>query len=194
MSANLQLQLINEFITVKIARIRTLTLRETHLSRFYLSLVSMLFINNKGHTAFLHFFFFIFSFFHFFYFFGVLKNSEILGRFCGLLGVKWRKTRHTLNSHVCVTHLYGLFPTQPPLLCYFITFQPPASNPHTPVKFNQTAPNGQVAGSRILPWGPPHTISQKLTICEFCGISFINIIFYRSCLILPQNRPNITGF
>ena len=112
--------------------------------------------------------------------------------------------------YICVSHLYGLFTTNPPILCDFNAIQPPASNPHTPVKFSQITPNGQIAGSRILPWGPPHgfsqqavkstdshsftdvpifhgvpphPISQKLTICEFCGISFINI-FYRSCFFV----------
>ena len=122
---------------------------------------------------------------------------------------------------ICVTDVYVLLTTNPTLLCDFITIQPPSSNSLTPVKFNQTAPTGQIAGSRILPWVPPHGFSRQavkstdshfflptprrphecpppdfsktydLSICEFCGISSINI-FYRSCLILPQKRPKIT--
>ena len=86
----------------------------------------------------------------------MLLKPVNLGRFCGHLGVKRRKTRNTSTSHICVTQF-----TNAPLLCDFIAVQHPASNPHSPVKFSQMTPNGQIAGSRILPWGPPHGFSQQ---------------------------------
>ena len=102
-----------------------------------------------------------------------------------------------VKPHKCVTNVYGLSTAIPPLLCNFTTTQPPASNPHTPVKFNQTAPNKrsnrgfshftmgsppsifstscQINGFpifyRFFCGIPRHPVSQKLTICEFCGIS-----------------------
>ena len=91
----------------------------------------------------------------------MLLKPVILGRFSGQQGVKWRKTHNSLNSHVYVTNLCEILTTNPPLLCDVITIPPPASNPHTPVKFSQMTPNGQIAGSRILPWGPPHGFSQQ---------------------------------
>ena len=83
-------------------------------------------------------------------------------------------------------HLHGILTTNAPLLCDFITVQPPVSNPHTPVKFSQMTPNGQIADSRILPWVPPHAFSQQaVKSTDSLFLPMVQFSMVRSLVLSP---------